>query len=167
MRPEGADVQMRRMQPEPIRFGARARRWVSFSLLVAASVLTLGWMLGSLTARAQSSADDGESSSKKPDLPPPKDKTVYNPLPAQEDIEVGTFYMHKGDIDAAIPRFEDAIRLQPNLAKPRLLLADAYEKKGDKATAVKYYREYLQVYPTAPDAKKVQKKIDKLSREGG
>jgi Tfp pilus assembly protein PilF len=167
MRPEGADGQMRRLEPELIGFGARVRRWVSLSLPVAASVLALVWMMGSVTARAQSSQDDGESSSKKPDLPPPKDKTVYNPLPAQEDIEVGTFYMHKGDIDAAIPRFEDAIRLQPNLAKPRLLLADAYEKKGDKATAVKYYKEYLQVYPTAPDAKKVQKKIDKLSRESG
>jgi Tfp pilus assembly protein PilF len=167
MPPEGADGQMRRHAMEPIRFGGRVRRSVSFSLLVVASVLVLHSMTGSVAARAQSSQDDGESSSKKPDLPPPKDKTVYNPLPAQEDIEVGTFYMHKGDIDAAIPRFEDAIRLQPNLAKPRLLLADAYEKKGDKATAVKYYKEYLQVYPTAPDAKKVQKKIDKLSRESG
>jgi Tfp pilus assembly protein PilF len=138
---------------------------ISYPLLVLASMLALHWMTCPVSTRAQSSQDDGESSSKKPDLPPPKDKTVYNPLPAQEDIEVGTFYMHKGDVDAAIPRFEDAIRLQPNLAKPRLLLADAYEKKGDKASAVKYYKEYLKVYPTAPDAKKIQKKIDKLSRE--
>jgi tetratricopeptide (TPR) repeat protein len=141
-------------------------RFPSLILFVAAALVFHG-RLGWIAARAQSSQDDGESSSKRPDEPPPKsDKTVYNPLPAQEDIEVGTFYMHKGDYDAAIPRFQDAISLQPNLAKPRLLLADAYEKKGDKSNALKYYKEYLKVFPTAPDAKKVQKKIDKLSREG-
>jgi tetratricopeptide (TPR) repeat protein len=107
--------------------------------------------------------DSGESSSKHPDIVPPKDKPAYNPLPAEQDVDVGVFYMHKGDLDAAIPRFEDAIQLRPNYAKPRLLLAEAYEKKGDKFNAVKYYKEYLKVFPGAPDAKKVQKKIEKLS----
>jgi tetratricopeptide (TPR) repeat protein len=107
--------------------------------------------------------DSGESSSKQPDITPPKDKPAYNPLPAEQDVDVGVFYMHKGDVDAAIPRFEDAIQLRANYAKPRLLLAEAYEKKGDKSNAVKYYKEYLKVFPGAPDAKKVEKKIEKLS----
>jgi len=96
---------------------------------------------------------------------PAQDDANNAPLPAtvDEDIQVGTFYMHKGDIDAAIPRFEDAIRQQPKLAKPRLLLAEAYEKKGAKPDAVKCYREYLQVFPNASDAKKIQEKIDKLT----
>jgi tetratricopeptide (TPR) repeat protein len=87
----------------------------------------------------------------------------YDPFPAEQDVEVGIFYMHKGDSDAAIARFEDAIQLRSNFAKPRLLLAQIYEKKGDKANAVKYYKEYLQVYSHAPDAAKIQKKIEKLS----
>ena len=82
---------------------------------------------------------------------------------AQQDIDVGTYYMHKGNIDAAISRFEEAVRLQPNLPKARLLLAQAHEKKGDKPAAVKCYREYLQAFPKAPDAKKIQQKIEKLS----
>jgi Tfp pilus assembly protein PilF len=86
-------------------------------------------------------------------------------LPAEKDVEVATFYMHKGDADAAIPRLEEAIQLNPRLAKPRQMLGEIYEKKGDNETAVKYYKEYLQVYPHAPDAKKVQGKIDKLSRK--
>jgi Tfp pilus assembly protein PilF len=84
---------------------------------------------------------------------------------AQKDIEVGTFYMHKGDIDAAIDRFQDAIKNKPNFARPRLLLAEAYEKKGEKSEALKYYKEYLQVFPQAPDSKKIQKKIEKLNTE--
>jgi len=87
----------------------------------------------------------------------------YNPREAEKDVEVATFYMRKGDPDASIPRLEEAIRLRPNYAKPRLMLAEIYEKKEDKENALKYYREYLQVYPHAPDAKKVEKKIAKLS----
>ena len=109
----------------------------------------------------------GESSST-PNGPPPApaaDAATYDPVSAEEDVEVGTFYMHKGDIDAAISRFQDAIRLRSNFAKPRLLVAEAYEKKGDKVNAVKYYKEYLQVFPKAPDARKVRGKIDRLSSE--
>ena len=101
----------------------------------------------------------------KPGVLPPEDNPAWDPFHAAQDIDVGTFYMHKGDLDAAIGRFEDAIRLRPNFAKPRILLAEVYEKKGDKAEALHYYKEYLQVFPDAPDAKKVQKKIEKLSKE--
>ena len=88
----------------------------------------------------------------------------YDPFPSEQDVEVGrTYYMHKGDFDAAIPRFEDAIRLRSNFAKPRILLAEIYEKKGDKKQAAKYYKEYLEFYPHAPDAAKVQKKIEQLT----
>lgn len=87
----------------------------------------------------------------------------YNPLQAEKDVEVATFYIRKGDPDASIPRLEEAIRLRPNYAKPRLMLGEIYEKKDDKENALKYYREYLRVYPHAPDAKRVEKKITKLS----
>jgi len=59
--------------------------------------------------------------------------------------------------------FEHAAALRPNYGKPRLLLAEAYEKKHDADSALRYYKEYLKVYPDAPDAKKIQKKIEKLS----
>jgi TolA-binding protein len=94
-----------------------------------------------------------------------KAAATYNPLPAQQDVEVGMYYLHKGDIDAAIDRFLDAIQQRPNFAKPRLLLGKAYEKKHDNESAVKYYKEYLKVLPGAPDAKEVQKRIEKLSKE--
>jgi tetratricopeptide (TPR) repeat protein len=93
------------------------------------------------------------------------DDTAPDRTTADEDIDVGVFYMHKGDQDAAIPRFEDAIRKQPKLPRPRLLLAEAYEKKGDKYSAAKCYREYLQAFPHAPDKNKIEKKIDKLANQ--
>jgi tetratricopeptide (TPR) repeat protein len=101
----------------------------------------------------------------KPGVLPPEDDPAWDPFHAQQDLDVGTFYMHKGDTDAAIARFQDAVRLRANFAKPRLLLAEAYEKKGDKSQAIRYYKEYLKVLPNAPDAKKVQQKIEKLSNK--
>jgi tetratricopeptide (TPR) repeat protein len=86
---------------------------------------------------------------------------------AEKDVEIGQFYMKKGDVDAAVDRFQDAIKLKPNFARPRLLLGEAYEKKGDKVQALKYYKEYLEVLPKAPDAGKIRKRIEKLTKELG
>jgi tetratricopeptide (TPR) repeat protein len=112
-----------------------------------------------------SPADQPKTKGAKPGVLPPEDDPAWDPFHAQQDIEVGEFYLHKGDLDAAITRFEDAVRLRANFAKPRLLLAETYEKKGDKSEALRYYKEYLQVLPDAPDAKKIQQKIDKLSKK--
>ncbi|MGH9574953.1 MAG: tetratricopeptide repeat protein [Candidatus Acidiferrales bacterium] len=128
-------------------------------------------VLPSAQAARQSFQSSSSSKSAKPDQAtsgssvdsPGQQPAQYDPREAEKDVEVATFYMRKGDPDASIPRLEDAIRLRPNYAKPRLMLAEIYEKKEDKENAVKYYREYLQVYPHAPDAKKVEKKIAKLS----
>jgi len=87
------------------------------------------------------------------------------PATAEEDVDVGTFYLHKGDYDAAIPRLEEAVRLKPKFGEARLLLAEAYEKKGDKADALTTYKDYLSAFPKARDAKKIQQKIEKLSRQ--
>jgi Tfp pilus assembly protein PilF len=108
----------------------------------------------------QPSQPSADSSSASANTEPPP----FNPLPAEKDVEVATFYMRKGDPDASIPRLQEAIRLDPNYAKPRLLLGEIYQKKGDTQDAVKYYKEYLQVFPHAPDAKKIQGRIDKLSK---
>lgn len=86
----------------------------------------------------------------------------YDPFHAAQDIDVGMFYLHKGDYDAAIDRFKDAIRLKPNFAKPRLLLGELYEKRGDKADAIRYYKEFLEILPDGPDSKKVRGRLEKL-----
>jgi tetratricopeptide (TPR) repeat protein len=116
-------------------------------------------------AKAPAATPADASKKSKPGVLPPEDDPAWDPFHAQQDIDVGMFYLHKGDTDAAISRFEDAIRLRANFAKPRLLLAECYEKKGDPSEALRYYKEYLQVLPNAPDAKKVREKIDKLSKK--
>jgi tetratricopeptide (TPR) repeat protein len=93
------------------------------------------------------------------------DQPKWDPLRAERDMQVGQYYMHKGDLDAAIDRFEDATMAKPGYALPFRLLGEAQEKKGLKRQAIKSYTRYLDLYPKAEDKDKVQKKIDKLYRE--
>jgi tetratricopeptide (TPR) repeat protein len=125
----------------------------------------------------------GETSSKpaeQQDAPPPKppakpnkdnatanapDQPTWDPLRAEKDLEVGQYYMRKGDVDAAIDRFQDATVAKPGYAIPFRYLGDAQEKKGLKKQAIKSYQRYLDLYPHAEDGDKIRKKIEKLYKE--
>jgi tetratricopeptide (TPR) repeat protein len=93
------------------------------------------------------------------------DQPTWDPLRAEKDLEVGQYYMRKGDVDAAIDRFQDATTAKPGYAIPFRYLGEAQEKKGLKRQAIKSYQRYLDLYPRADDADKVKKKIDKLYKE--
>ena len=83
----------------------------------------------------------------------------------EKDLEVGQYYMRKGDLDAAIDRFQDATEAKPGYAVPFKYLGEAQEKKGLKKQAIKSYQRYLDLYPHAEDGDKVRKKIEKLWKE--
>ena len=137
-------------------------------------------LLPGIALRAQDPAP--ESSSKPADAPAPKkpdkkkrqsdnatqnadDQPTYDPLRAEKDLEVGQYYMHKGDVDAAIDRFQDATTAKPGYAIPFRYLGEAQEKKGLKKQAIQSYSRYLDLYPHAEDGDKIRKKIDKLRSE--
>ncbi len=137
-------------------------------------VLALGAGAGIGVAQDPPAADP--PATKKPDQAKPKpntdsaiesapDQPKWDPLRAEKDMEVGKYYMKKGDIDAAIDRFEDATEAKPGYAIPFLYLGEAYEKKGSKKKAVKAYQRYVDLYPHAEDGDKIRKKIDKLHAE--
>src|SRR6202521_2636066 len=93
------------------------------------------------------------------------DQPAWDPLRAEKDIEVGQYYMRKGDVDAAIDRFQDATTAKPGYAIPFRYLGEAQEKKGLRKDAIKSYSRYLDLYPHAEDGDKIRKKIDKLRNE--
>jgi len=93
------------------------------------------------------------------------DQPTWDPLRAEKDLEVGQYYMKKGDVDAAIDRFQDATVAKPGYAIPFRFLGEAQEKKGLKKQAIKSYQRYLDLYPHAEDGDKVRKKIEKLYKE--
>ncbi len=147
-------------------------------MLAAAGIILL--FSGPLL-RAQDPAPASESSSKPTDTPAPKkpdkkkksdtatqnapDQPSWDPLRAEKDLEVGQYYMRKGDVDAAIDRFQDATAAKPGYAVPFRYLGEAQEKKGLRKEAIKSYSRYLDLYPHAEDGDKIRKKIDKLRSE--
>jgi tetratricopeptide (TPR) repeat protein len=163
------------------------RRHAFLRLFVIAAAIC--FFLCAPNLRAQDS--QGESSSNTPAAAPPEapeapktkargkknnkdaptktapDQPTWDPLRAEKDLEVGQYYMKKGDLDAAIDRFEDAAAAKPGFAIPYRYLGEAHEKKGQKREAIKSYTRYLDLYPHAEDAAKVRKKIDKLWSEVG
>jgi len=90
------------------------------------------------------------------------DQPTWDPLRAEKDIEVGQYYLRKGDVDAAIDRFQDATLAKPGYAIPFRYLGEAQEKKKLKRDALKSYTRYLELYPHAEDRDKIEKKIEKL-----
>jgi predicted Zn-dependent protease len=136
-------------------------------------------LLPGVSLRAQEPAP--ESSSKPADTPGAKkpekkkqsdnatqnapDQPAWDPLRAEKDLEVGQYYMRKGDVDAAIDRFQDATTAKPGYAIPFRYLGEAQEKKGLRKQAIASYSRYLDFYPHAEDAGKIRKKIDKLRSE--
>jgi tetratricopeptide (TPR) repeat protein len=90
------------------------------------------------------------------------DQPTWDPLRAEKDMEVGQYYLHKGDVDAAIDRFQDATLAKPGYAIPFRFLGEAQERKGLKRDALKSYTRYLDLFPTAEDREKIEKKIAKL-----
>ena len=151
------------------------RRPLGHWMLVAAGIT----LLFSTPLRAQDPAP--ESSSKPADTPAPKkpdkkkksdtatqnapDQPAWDPLRAEKDLEVGQYYMRKGDVDAAIDRFQDATTAKPGYAIPFRFLGEAQEKKGLQKQAIASYSRYLDLYPHAEDFDKIRKKIDKLRSE--
>jgi tetratricopeptide (TPR) repeat protein len=93
-----------------------------------------------------------------------QDPEPFDPYRAEKAVEVGRFYLKKKNYDAAIDRFQEAIRLRPRFALPHRLLGEAFEKKGMKAEAVSSYETYLEILPNAEDAEKVRSKIAQVKK---
>lgn len=140
-------------------------------------------LFATILLTASGSVRAQKSSSQAPDTPPAPgkksaakpntdsatknapDQPTYDPLRAEKDLEVGKYYMRKGDVDAAIDRFQDAVDAKPGYALPFRFLGEAQEKKGLKKQAIKSYTRYLDLLPHADDADKIRQKLDKLYSE--
>jgi len=140
----------------------------NLSILLAAALCALGCAAG---ARAQDSPAKDAPAKAKPNAATDnatknaEDQPMWDPLRAEKDLEVGQYYMRKGDVDAAIDRFQDAILAKPGYAIPFRYLGEAQEKKGLKKDALKSYQRYLDLYPRAEDKEKIEKKMEKLRGE--
>ena len=185
-RPGGHSIQMSQMQNKMPRAVStqRAIADAARSFLILTVIFAPAFL--SSVARAQSQPPPpppppGESSSKNPpdgagtELPTTIPKTdaekdlaalpAFDRLAAVKDIEIGTYYMNKGNLDAAIDRLHDAAVSYPTYAEPWRLMGIAYEKKGVLGEAIKADQEYLRLYPHAQIRKKLEAHIEDLQKK--
>lgn len=105
----------------------------------------------------------------RPRLEPPPSSPAedpnYNFVHAVKAIEIGRYYLKRGNLDAALERFQDAARFKPGFGLPYRWMAVTYEKKKLLSEAVAAYRKYLELYPQAEDAGQIRKRLVKLKKE--
>ena len=125
----------------------------------------------------------GESSSRdtKIDLSPPKDEGnaypeseaegdvrethAWDPHKAQKDIEVGDYYAHRGNLKAALARYESALTFQDNNEDALWKAGQAAEKLGEKQKALRHYRDYLTMLPKGVRKDQVEKAMARLDQK--
>jgi tetratricopeptide (TPR) repeat protein len=88
----------------------------------------------------------------------------FNPHQAAKDIEVGEFYLKRGNYKAAISRFQSALQNKPNDAVATYRLAEALEKDKQLPAATKYYSLYLDIVPTGEYAAGAKEALDRLEQ---
>ena len=97
--------------------------------------------------------------------PPEEDENLkpkeysFNPLEAEHDLQIGNYYFKKGNYKAAVNRFREATRWNPNYAEAFLRLGDSEEKLRDKDAARQAYAKFLELAPDGKEAESVRKKL--------
>ena len=87
---------------------------------------------------------------------------VFNPLQATKEMRVGAFYFKRASYRAALRRFEEALRWNPQLAEAWLKIGDTQLKLKDPKAARKAFEKYLELDSASKEAAAVKKRLDSL-----
>ena len=93
----------------------------------------------------------------------PKTEYVLNPLQATKEIRVGNYYFKKGSYKAAMRRFEESVKWDPNSAEGWYKLGEAHAKLGDEKAARQAWTKYLEIEPDGKNASTVKKRLNPKS----
>ena len=89
-----------------------------------------------------------------------KTEYVLNPLQAEKDIKVGSFYFKKGSYRAAVKRFEESVKWDPNSAEGWYKLGEArFKISGQEKEAREAWAKYLEIEPDGKYAAEVKKRL--------
>lgn len=109
---------------------------------------------------SQNGGDDDlpeEDESLKPKVYP------FNPLEAERNIKVGSFYMHQGTprgYRAAVGRFQDATKYNPSSAEAFFRLGEAEEKLKHSEKAKAAFDRVTKLAPDSKLAREAKKKLN-------
>jgi cytochrome c-type biogenesis protein CcmH/NrfG len=75
---------------------------------------------------------------------------------------LGEASLLSGQLDKAVERFKTVVRLQPSNQQALLILADTYERMGQKADAVVMYQKALPLVKIPEIRKEIEKRVTDL-----
>ena len=87
---------------------------------------------------------------------------------ASKSVEIGDYYLRRKKFNAALSRFQEALKTDPNYAPAYRELGKVYEGMGLWQKALEAYRKYLDELPSARDAreaKSIHKAIARLQQD--
>lgn len=85
-------------------------------------------------------------------------------------VEIGNVYLHKGALEGALSRFQEAVKDNPHYAPAYLGLGKVYERMKQKEKALDAYERYLDELPSAKDAadaRDAQRAVARLQKQVG
>ena len=99
------------------------------------------------------------------DISPSQAKKDYvlNPLQAEKEIRIGNYYLKKGSYKAAVRRYEEAVKWDPNSAEGWYKLGEAQLKLGSKKEFREAWTKYLSIEPDGKYSAAVKKKLNQKS----
>ncbi|MGA3120004.1 MAG: hypothetical protein ABSF69_04460 [Polyangiaceae bacterium] len=133
--------------------------------LLRGHLLILGFLGAAIAAPAQAQQPSGN-------YPPPCDGTQVSKSDVDRAHAVflsGKQFLEESNYDKALGYFQDAYTIDCSVHAILPIIATAYERKGDKAEAIRALEEYLKRVPNASDREVVERRIknlkDQLPRE--
>ena len=87
-----------------------------------------------------------------------------DPSDVYAQMTLGQASLMSGQVDKAIERFEQVAKIQPSNLEATLSLADIYERRGDKKTAIDWYKKSLPHIQIPAIKAEVEKRINELSK---
>jgi tetratricopeptide (TPR) repeat protein len=103
--------------------------------------------------------------SERPPVPPSDGPIRVTPPSPEQSVEIGDFYFRKHDYPGAISRYREAMKSDPTFAPAYLGEAKCYDRTGLVKLALADYKKYLDLLPSAKEAKEahaVHVAIDRL-----
>jgi len=130
---------------------------------LASRLLGLGLSLAvALPIALPAFAQSGSSSSGYPAACDPKTVSKADVDRAHTVYTSGKGFLDESNYDKAISYFKDAYSIDCSVHAILPIIATAYERKGDKASAITALQEYLKRAPNADDREKVERRIKNL-----
>jgi hypothetical protein len=123
---------------------------------------------------AAKAAGNDPAPAAKPDIPPgfsssqsnPGQDQVADPARAKKDVDVGGFYLQKGDYQGALARYQEAMTADPANVDAIFGLAETQRRLNKNADAARNYQLYLEIVPNGPKSKQALKALKALGSGG-